>query len=177
VQSSSNDMIRDEPPQSTTGTWGLVSRQVAGRPLRLNTTAFSQGIEAHALQLWRERMPDQAIDLLRLGTERTIGSRGLSASIDTRLMDLLAGLLCRANRQQELLDFAQEISRHLELAADYRDRARAVLPARALAQARSGRERRMSEISERMIRWTDEESDWQKRWRKPAPKTWNGLDI
>jgi hypothetical protein len=118
---------------------------------RLNRSFYSEGIERRAIDRWKQGEKDEAIRILRIGlTYPAIKGRS-----NIRLYDLLAGLLIRMNRDEEVRKLATEILARRGNWPDVIDSAR--------------RQRRVQA-------WTAPDGKWRRKWTEQK-KTWDSIDL
>jgi hypothetical protein len=119
---------------------------------RINTTCYSEGIEAAAIDAWNAGNKNAAIAILRVG----VTYAGLGRRPNIRLYDLLAGLLVRSGQTSELTQLGAELN---------------ALLGRSRVDSR-GDER----IKSRQKAWAAADGKWQAKWKNPTHK-WNGIDM
>lgn len=168
---------------------------------RLNTRFYSEGVEAAALENWRANRKDRAIAILRIGLTYAEGQ----SPLNVRLYDLLAIMLLRSGRQQEIASLRPAIERERDLISrrlarldrdvnvrlpEKRQSASEItrqvrvsaekrsgkLQARKMARERPKLETQRELLNKRLTVWADADSKWTKKWREPSRK-WNGVDI
>ena len=125
----------------------------SGERPRLNALFYSEGIEYLALEMWRAGAKIDAIAVLHLGMSyawRPIPGRRLNV----RLYDLLAGLLVRTGREDQLEP----------LIAQLRD---------AIGRSQVDDKR----LGDRINRWSERDGKWRRGWRPDQVRRWNGIDI
>jgi hypothetical protein len=153
---------------------------------------YSEGTESIAVENWTGDDKDLAITTLRLGLI-DFGHSG-DGGFNVRLYDLLAGMLVRAGRQNELSALFPGLEKELD---DIRLRLSSMSDSLAAdcavsvtnSKKREVRWREEEELLEvhklqtyrlslelRLRKWADADSKWNGSWRSDSRK-WDGLDI
>jgi hypothetical protein len=167
----------------------IASTQQSDQPLPKGL--YSEGIEAVALKRWLEDR-DGAIKILQTGLTYADGG-----DLNIRLYDLLAGLLVRHNRDQDLAPLISvvqlaigSLDSKLQDMPDPEEKQRAELEQQS--KSRKKRQRRYAQnelkrksklqnarkaLEKRLAAWTSESGKWQAKWRAQSPLKWNGVDI